>query len=138
MGGAAWQHRVLLVLAAAALLGITFDLIRRRRLREEYAVLWVCTGIVLLVFAVFPSVLFVLSGWLKLDRAVLLTFVLGLFIAAIVLHYSVAISRHSEREKELAEEMALLKQEMEKLRGDVKEARRPPPEPKPRPPALRT
>jgi hypothetical protein len=138
MGGAAWQHRALLIAAAAALLGITFDLIRRRRLREEYAVLWVCTGIILLVFAVFPSALFILAGWLRLDRGILLTFVVGLFIAAIVLHYSVAISRHSDREKELVEEMALLKQEMEKVRGEVKEAQRPPPEPKPRPPALRT
>jgi len=65
--------------------------------------------------------------------------VLGLgFLAAIVLHHSVVISRLSKREKEASQELALLKDDLEKLREEVRATPPPPAEPKPRPPSLRT
>jgi hypothetical protein len=67
-----------------------------------------------------------------------MTFLCVLFLMAILLHYSVVVSKHSEREKGLTQELALLKDEIARLREEVKEARKAPPEPKPRPPALRT
>jgi len=133
-----WPQRIVLLALALGMLGLTLELIRRRRLREEYAVLWVCTGIMILVFVVMPNLLYIMSGWLQLDRSVLLTFVCFLFLAAIVLHYSVVISKHSEREKHLTQELALLRDELEKLRAETREAPPMPAEPKPRPPALRT
>jgi len=133
-----WPQRIVLLCLALGMLGLTLELIRRRRLREEYAVLWICTGLMVLVFVVMPNILFALSGWLQLDRSVLMTFVCFLFLAAIVLHYSVVISKHSEREKHLTQELALLKDELEKLRAETREAPPMPAEPKPRPPALRT
>ena len=133
-----WTQRIVLLALALGMLGLTLELIRRRRLREEYAVLWVCTGIMILVFVVMPNLLYIMSGWLQLDRSVLLTFVCFLFLAAIVLHYSVVISKHSEREKHLTQELALLRDELEKLRAEMREAPPMPAAPKPRPPALRT
>jgi hypothetical protein len=133
-----WPQRIVLLVLALSMLALTLELIRRRRLREEYAVLWVCTGIMILVFVVMPNLLFTLSGWLQLDRGVLMTFVCFLFLAAIVLHYSVVISKHSEREKHLTQELALLRDELEKLRAETREAPPIAAEPKPRPPALRT
>jgi hypothetical protein len=50
----------------------------------------------------------------------------------------VAISKHSDREKHLTQELALLRDELEKLRAETREAPPMPAEPKPRPPALRT
>ncbi|MCX5655881.1 MAG: DUF2304 domain-containing protein [Planctomycetota bacterium] len=133
-----WPQRIVLLVLALSMLALTLELIRRRRLREEYAVLWVCTGIMILVFVVMPNLLFTMSGWLQLDRGVLMTFVCFLFLAAIVLHYSVVISKHSEREKHLTQELALLRDELEKLRAETREAPPMAAEPKPRPPALRT
>ncbi|MBM4017638.1 MAG: DUF2304 domain-containing protein [Planctomycetes bacterium] len=133
-----WPQRFVLLLMGLGVLGLTLELIRRRRLREEYAVLWVCTGIMILVFVVMPNILFSVAAWFSLDHSVLMTLACFAFLAAIVLHYSVVISRHSEREKHLTQELALLRDELEKLRA---ESRSPPPapaEPKPRPPALRT
>jgi len=133
-----WPQRIVLLLLGLGILALTLELIRRRRLREEYAVLWVCTGIMILFFVVMPNVLFSVGAWLSLDHGVLMTFLCFLFLAAIVLHYSVVISRHSEREKHLAQELALLRDELEKLRAESRESPPPPAEPKPRPPALRT
>ena len=133
-----WEHRVALVLAGGVLLLMTFELIRKRRLREEYSVLWVLTAAAVLVSGIYPRVLEWVAMRITLHPAVLMTFLCVLFLMAILLHYSVVISKHSEREKGLTQELALLKDEIARLREEVKEARKAPPEPKPRPPALRT
>lgn len=133
-----WEHRVALVLAGGVLLLMTFELIRKRRLREEYSVLWVLTAAAVLVSGIYPRVLEWVAMRITLHPAVLMTFLCVLFLMAILLHYSVVVSKHSEREKGLAQELALLKDEIARLREEVKEVKRKPPEPKPRPPALRT
>jgi len=133
-----WEHRVALVLAGGVLLLTTFELIRKRRLREEYSVLWILTAAAILVSGIYPRVLEWVAMKIALHPAVLMTFLCVLFLMAILLHYSVVISKHSEREKGLTQELALLKDEIARLREEVKEARKAPPEPKPRPPALRT
>ena len=133
-----WEHRVALVLAGGVLLLMTFELIRKRRLREEYSVLWVLTAVAVLVSGIYPRALEWVAMRITLHPAVLMTFLCVLFLMAILLHYSVVISKHSEREKGLTQELALLKDEIARLREEVKEARKAPPEPKPRPPALRT
>jgi len=133
-----WEHRVALVLAGGVLLLMTLELIRKRRLREEYSVLWVLTAAAILVSGIYPRVLEWVAMRITLPPAVLMTFLCVLFLMAILLHYSVVISKHSEREKGLTQELALLKDEIARLREELKEARKAPPEPKPRPPALRT
>ena len=133
-----WEHRVALVLAGGVLLLTTFELIRKRRLREEYSVLWVLTALAILVSGIYPRALEWVAMRITLHPSVLMTFLCVLFLMAILLHYSVVISKHSEREKGLTQELALLKDEIARLREEVKEARKAPPEPKPRPPALRT
>jgi hypothetical protein len=131
-------QRILLLALGLALLGVTLELIRKRRLREEYAVLWVCTGLMMLVFVVMPNVLITIAAWANLDRATLLVLLCFCFLAAIVLHYSVVITKHSDREKRLSQELALMRDELAKLRGEVREAPAAPVEAKPKPPALRT
>jgi hypothetical protein len=138
MGEVTWQERALVALGAAALLAVTVGLVHRRRLREGYAVLWALAGLVLLALAAFPPVSSVLAGWLGLDRAVLLALGLGVFAGAMALHYAVVVSRRSSLGEDLAREVASLKEEVECLRGELKEARRPPPEVKPKPPVVRT
>ena len=133
-----WEHRVSLILAGGALLLTTLELIRKRRLREEYSVLWVLTALAILVSGIYPRALEWVAMRITLHPSVLMTFLCVLFLMAILLHYSVVISKHSEREKGLTQELALLKDEIARLREEVKEARKAPPEPKPRPPALRT
>jgi len=133
-----WEHRVALILAGGVLLLTTLELIRKRRLREEYSVLWVLTAVAILVSGIYPRVLEWVAMRITLHPSVLMTFLCVLFLMAILLHYSVVISKHSEREKGLAQEAALLKDEIARLREEVKEVKKQPPEPKPRPPALRT
>jgi len=133
-----WPQRILWLVVGLALLGAALSLIRKRRLREEYGVLWIGTGLAILLLVLMPWILVSAAGWLDVAPASLMALVCFILLAAIVLHYSVVISRHAEREKSLALELALLKDEIERLRTEIRESPPPMPEPRPKPPALRT
>lgn len=100
------------------LLLFNFELIRKGRLREEYSLLWLFTGLATLIFSLSPA--FFLSkffsritGLYYLSAVVLIIF---LFLLVIVFHFSVVISKLSDRNKELAQRHALLELEFNELK----------------------
>ena len=133
-----WPERILLLVLDLALLGVTLYLIRRRRLREEYVVLWVIAGLLLLALTFVPTVSETVAGWLNLAPVVLILVVALVFLVAIMLYSSSAITRHGRRQEDLARDVAALKEEVERLRERAEQPPPPPAEPKPKPPSLRT
>jgi hypothetical protein len=99
-------------IASVLLLLVVFELIRSRRLRERYALLWLLTGIVLLILSVWRGGLNTIAGWFGISGyppAIL--FAVGiLFILLVLLHYSTVISRLSDQSTILAQRLALLEQ----------------------------
>jgi hypothetical protein len=89
---------------------VVFELIRTRRLRERYALLWLLTGIVLVVLSAWRGGLNTIAGWVGVrgyPPAVL--FAVGLlFVILVLLHYSTVISRLSDENVILAQRLALL------------------------------
>jgi cell division protein FtsW (lipid II flippase) len=108
--------RVSLVATIASLLLIlvVFELIRSRRLRERYALLWLLTGVVLLVLSAWRGGLNTIAGWVGISTyppAVL--FAIGtLFILLVLLHYSTVISKLSDQNVILAQRLALLEERL--------------------------
>jgi hypothetical protein len=110
--------QIIIGVLSIILLLITFELIRKKRLREEYAILWLFTGIVVLVFSIWPE--FFLSqffakitGIFYLSAVVLIAFS---FLLLIVLHFSVVISKLTSQQKDLAQRYALLELELNELK----------------------
>ncbi len=101
-------------IASLLLLAVIFELIRSRRLRERYALLWLLTGVVLLALSLWRGGLNTIAGWAGVTGyppAVL--FAVGsLFILAVLLHYSTVISKLSDQNTILAQRLALLEQEL--------------------------
>jgi hypothetical protein len=97
-------------IASLSLVLVVLELIRTRRLRERYALLWLLTGIVLTTLAAWRSGLNTIAGWFGVrgyPPAVL--FAVGLlFILGVLLHYSTVISRLSDQNTILAQRLALL------------------------------
>ena len=91
-----------------------FELIRSRRLRERYALLWVVTGIVLVVLSAWRGGLNTIAGWVGVrgyPPAVL--FAVGLmFVILVLLHYSTVISRLTDQNVVLAQRLALLESKL--------------------------
>ena len=99
--------------ASILLLLIVLELIRSRRLRERYALLWLATGVVLLVLSVWRGGLNTIAGWVGVTGyppAVLFA-VATLFILAVLLHYSTVISKLADQNVILAQRLALLEQQ---------------------------
>lgn len=96
--------------ASLVLLLVVFELIRSRRLRERYALLWLVTGAVLVVLSAWRGGLNTIAGWLGVKGyppAVL--FAVGLlFVILVLLHYSTVISRLADQNVVLAQRLALL------------------------------
>jgi hypothetical protein len=99
---------------AVVLLLVVFELIRSRRLRERYALLWVATGLVLVVLSAWRGGLNTIAGWLGVRSsppAVL--FAVGLlFVILVLLHYSTVISRLADQNTILAQRLALLESQL--------------------------
>ena len=91
------------------------ELIRSRRLRERYAILWLVTGIVLLALSLWRDGLNTLAGWLGVETypPSVLFAVASLFILVVLLHYSTVISRLADQNTILAQRLALLEHELE-------------------------
>ena len=103
--------RVSIAAAAAAviLLAVIFELIRSRRLQERYALLWLLTGLVIFVLAIWRSLLGKASDLVGIAYPPSALFVLAaLFILLVLLHYSTVVSRLSEQNLALAQRLALL------------------------------
>ena len=95
--------------AAVILLAVIFELIRSRRLQERYALLWLLTGLVIFVLAIWRSLLGKASDLVGIAYPPSALFVLAaLFILLVLLHYSTVVSRLSEQNLALAQRLALL------------------------------
>jgi len=119
-------HRIIALSIAAAVLATTVEMIRRRKLREEYAMLWLSTSLVLTVLAIFPQIPFFLNQALGINYLTMLMLSCFLFLAMIVMHYATAISRDAEHIRQLAQQVALLNEEVERLRKQAQQASRNP------------
>jgi hypothetical protein len=96
-------------LASVFLLGIVIELIRERKLRERYALLWLATAGTILFFAIWRSGLHNLSKALGVAYPPNALFVLALlFVLVLLLHFSTVISKLSDRTTALTQRLALL------------------------------
>lgn len=96
------------------LLNIT-RLIIKGKLREEYSIVWIICTIVLILFSFWRNGLELLAGILGVYQAPNLVFTGAIFAIFIyLLHLSVVVSKLHSQNKQLAQEIALLKEKVEK------------------------
>lgn len=98
------------VLGSAGLLVVVLELVRSRRLREQYSLLWLATAVVLLLLSLSKQLLDRLARLIGIHYPPSALFLVGFaFGLLILLHFSVVHSRLSRDVKTLAQEIALLK-----------------------------
>lgn len=101
--------RILSISLSLILILIIFELIRRRKLKEKYAILWLVTGSVILIFAIYDRFLFWIISLLGIQLPINGLLFLGIFFIIIInLHFSLVISSLSEQNKKIAQKLALL------------------------------
>jgi hypothetical protein len=106
---------VLGIVGSALVLVLLFEMMRRHRLREKYAMIWALVALAILVVAVFPGLLTAATELLGLQvPANLLFFGASIVILLLTLQHSSELGRLEERTRTLAEEVALLRLELER------------------------
>jgi hypothetical protein len=105
--------KTLAIAGSGSSLIIIVELIRRRQLKERYALLWLFAGTILLIFSLSRALLEYVASLVGIYYPPSFLFLLAfLFLLLITLHFSSVISDLSEKNKQLAQEVALLRQEM--------------------------
>lgn len=112
---------VLGLVGAAGVLALVVELLRRRHLRGKYAVLWLGLSFVSLLFAVFPGLLALASDLVGVQTpSNLLFFAAILTMLAVIMQLSYESGLTEEETRTLAEEVALLRLEVERLQQLVR------------------
>lgn len=106
------------IVFALIVLAIILSLLLRRRLREKYAVLWIVIGIVILILALFPALLVGLSKILGIEVPSNLIFSLAIvLLVGVTLHLSWELSQAEDEVRRVAEDVAILRADLEDLRA---------------------
>lgn len=116
--GISFRAQVIAIVVTLAIFLFVLDLVRRRRLAERYALLWMIAALFLLILAIWTGGLEAIAEVMGIaepaNAIFLLAFGLGFLL---LLNFSVASSRLSEETKVLAQEVARLDQELREMRS---------------------
>jgi hypothetical protein len=103
-----WNLRIIGIVGSLGLLLFILEMVRRRQLKEEYTVLWVLTGLVLLLLAAWEGLLRDVRNLIGASSEASTLYFFGLlFVVALVLHFSVRVSRLERRVIAMMQEIAL-------------------------------
>src|SRR4029079_13240598 len=105
------------VAVSGALLVTIIELVRRRRLTEDYSFIWIVCAVALLALSLWRNLLDLAASALGVHYppAVLLL-VLTFFVVIVSLYFSVVVSRNRKQIEKLVEEVALLEADIRALR----------------------
>lgn len=114
-------QRLEVIAVAVLICAVIFELIRRKRLMERYAILWFVLGITILVLAAWKGLLTTLSHAAGIYYPPAALFAVAfLFVLALLLHFSTVLSRLSDQNKILAQRLALLQALLEEKASEDK------------------
>lgn len=107
-------------IVVVAILFFVFEMLRRQKLREKYAVLWIIIGLGTLLLAAFPGLLELASTLVGIQVPANLLFIMTLvLLVGVCLHLSQEQSQAEDEVRILAEEVAILRQDMTELRRQL-------------------
>lgn len=112
--------RLISIIISLSLLFFIFNLVRTKKLKEKYALVWLLVGTGIFILAVAKNLLSWIAYILGIKFPINAVFFLGIiFIILINIHFSLVISNLAEQNKKIAQKLALLEAELENLRDKI-------------------
>ena len=109
------------ILGSVVFIGLIIMLIRNKRIKEEFAILWLFFGIVFLFLSIWRGSLEIIAGILGIAYAPAAIFlILIIAIISILIHLSLITSRLTDQAKVMTQELGLLKMEMDTMKKKTK------------------
>ncbi len=107
------HQKIFAVIASVAIFLLIIELLRSRKLKEEYSWLWILTGLSMIVLVFWYELLVVVTKMIGAATPTTTLFIFAIvFLLIVSIHYSVIISKLTHQLKDLAQEIAILKSEM--------------------------
>jgi hypothetical protein len=106
--------QIVSILVTGGMFAVIFELLRRKRLMERYALLWLFASAVLLALAVWKGLLTTIAHAIGIYYPPSALFVIAFgFILVMLLHFSLVISRLADQNKILAQRLGLLQERLD-------------------------
>ena len=117
------KQQIFSLLICALVFIFTVDMVRKRKLREEYSVLWLVTSLLMFVLVIKYDLLIFITNLIGAGLPTTTMFLCGnLFLFLIAMQFSFRISKHSDQIKNLVQENALLREQLERLKKDLEQS----------------
>jgi hypothetical protein len=108
------------LIASIGALIFVLELVRRRKLREEYSLLWLATAVVLIILSVSRPLLDVLANLVGIYYPPSALFLVAVvFVLFMLLHFSTVLTRLTQENKENAQQLALLRWQLEQTQKSL-------------------
>jgi hypothetical protein len=110
--------QIVALTAGVVLLLVVLELVRRRKLTEEYSFLWILSALVLLILSARREMLHAVARWLGVDyppMILVMALIVMMFVASLC--FSVIVSRQRQQIERLIEETAILSAELRDLQA---------------------
>lgn len=118
--------RIVALIAIGILFLVVLDLVRRRRLLERYALLWLFSALALMALAAWGGLLNGVASAIGVVAPANALFVAAFgFVLVLLLHFSIAVSRLTDQSKILAQRLALLEERERELEAQLEERDQP-------------
>ena len=116
-----FQIQLIAIIFSVCLIGIILEMVRKKRLREEYSLIWLLAGVSLLILSLNRGIVEKISIWMGVSYAPSALFVVALFFGMLLaIHFSLILSQLTEKVRILAQQNALLHLEISDLQGVMK------------------
>ena len=109
-----FRQKIFAIIASLLIVLLVVELVRRRKLREEYSWLWLLTGGSIILLVGWYDLLLFVTHLIGAIVPTTTLFIFGLlFLMLISLHYSIQISKLSQQVREMAQQLAMLRGQVE-------------------------
>jgi hypothetical protein len=113
-------QRVIAIVISSCLLLLILELVRRKRLMERYALLWLFSSLLLLVLSVWSGLLNDLASVLGVSYPPSALFAVAFVVILVLLvHFSLAVSRLSDQNKVLAQRIGLMQSHLDEQAAQI-------------------
>jgi MFS family permease len=109
------RMRLSMAIVSLLLLYTTMEAIRRNRLKERYALLWIGTGLGFFGLAVYPDVIALITGLLGMHYTSAILVTVFAFVILVAFHICIALSRYEDDKRSLSQQVAHLQRRLELL-----------------------
>lgn len=117
LGDMPLAQKITTITIASSLLLLVLEMVRTRRLREEYSWLWILTALGLLFVILWFEALKFLTGLIGAGSTSSTIFFLGhVFLVLVCIQFSVRLSKLTEQSKNLAQQLAIMKEDIRRLK----------------------